>query len=166
MNIILGNLFGIVDGIFYCCSSQGKDEKRISFYQGIGGMFALLCQFFLEGYQGVITCIFALCRTWGKYFGFLNKKNVYFLIFFQLLLGFYLNQEGILGLFPVVSSVTYTLMVANSNSKKTFCRAMIINSALWFIYNISILAVTSALFNIIAIVLSIVNIKKAKLNLA
>lgn len=162
MNVLIGNFFGLINGLFYCFSTQSKSGKNIAFVQGVGGYFGLLCSLFLEGYQGVITSIFTLCRNWGKYFGILNNKNVYILIVFQITLGLYFNHEGILGLLPVTSSVIYTLMMISSASKEKMCEAIVINSFLWIAYNISILAITSAIFNIVAIIIAFGNIKKER----
>lgn len=101
-------------------------------------IFTIIANLLLGGYTGALTISVSIVRNAL----ILKKKNTKViticLVLIQIALGTYVNNLGLVGYLPIISSVSYTLTTFLT-SKMQFLRWLIIeNMSLWFIYDLTI----------------------------
>ncbi|BAL69885.1 hypothetical protein SMULJ23_1551 [Streptococcus mutans LJ23] len=114
-------------------------------------IFTIIANLLLGGYTGALTISVSIVRNAL----ILKKKNTKViticLVLIQIALGTYVNNLGLVGYLPIISSVSYTLTTFLT-SKMQFLRWLIIeNMSLWFIYDLTINAYPAVCMDILII---------------
>ena len=70
----------------------------------------------------------------------MTKTILTILIIIQIIVGTYLNQLGLIGYLPIISSVSYSLAIAITRNLQWLRWVIIENMLLWLIYDLTIQA--------------------------
>lgn len=102
-----------------------------------------------------------------KYFSLQNKltkKITWILFILCIVVGLYANNRGLIGLFPIVASASYTIFMFTTKDEQQMRWALVSNLILWFVHDIYIQAYPSALTDVVLSIWTSVQIfKKSKI---
>lgn len=158
--IIIGNIIALIASIIMVYSGFLKQKKKILYAQTIQIGLSVLSNIVLGGITGAIINALSCLRNILCYKNKLNKTAKIILILLATILSLMFNNLGFIGLFPVISTVVYTLFMNTKNVVK-FKWLIIITMFLWLMYDLFIKSYTSAVFdfmNIMANIISIIQI--------
>lgn len=124
----------------------------------------MLSNIVLGGITGAIINAISCVRNILCYKEKLNNTSKIILIVLATILSLYFNNLGIIGLLPLISSITYILLMNIKNVIK-FKYLIIFTMLLWFFYDLYIKSYTSACFDAMCIITnmgSIIQMNKQK----
>lgn len=162
--IILGNIIALIASLLMVYSGYIKKKEKIIFVQTIQIGLSVLSNMVLGGITGAIINALSLIRNILCYKNKLNTLAKIIITILSVVLIFMFNNLGIIGLLPLISTVVY-IWLMNIKDVIKFKYLIIFTMTIWFIYDIYIMSYTSAVFdfgNIIANIISIMQIKKIK----
>lgn len=162
--IILGNIIALIASLLMVYSGYIKKKEKIIFVQTIQIGLSVLSNMVLGGITGAIINALSLIRNILCYKNKLNTLAKIIITILSVVLTFMFNNLGIIGLLPLISTVVY-IWLMNLKDVIKFKYLIIFTMTIWFIYDIYIMSYTSAVFdfgNIIANIISIMQIKKIK----
>lgn len=162
MLFIVGETFSFIAAICLCYSTFNKEKKQMVLWQIFDSLFNIFSNLFLLSYSGFITCIFTTIRNTLEFKNLNSKKVTIVFCILLLILGFAFNNKGIIGLFPVVACVEYTIFMLRSKTSQALRIGLIINLSLWFIYDLYIKSYPMSIMDLIIIITSLFNIVKFK----
>ena len=90
----------------------------------------------------------------------MTKTILTILIIIQIIVGTYLNQLGIIGYLPIISSVSYSLAIAATPNLHWLRWVIIENMLLWLIYDLTIKAYPAAVTDVTITLTTLVAIIK------
>ena len=149
--IILGNIIALVAASISIVIGIIKSKKKILFTQTIQYITYAIADFILGGITGSITNLISIIRNVLCYKEKLNKTMIILLIIVSIILTLMFNNLGFIGLLPLFNNIVYTLFI-NIKDEFKFKILILTQMLLWLIYDITIRAYTSAIFEVITIV--------------
>jgi len=160
-NIIIGNIIGLFASLILVYSSIPKTKKKILYFQTTSIGLSVISNAVLGGISGAIINIINLIRNILCYKNKLNiiGKTIITLASTTLILKF--NNLKLIGLLPLISSVSYVWLMDIKDVKK-FKLLFAFTMTLWLIYDLTIKAYTSAIFDIITITMNLLTITKTE----
>ena len=161
---IIGNIVAFIGCILMVYTGLIKEKKKIIFVQTIQIAFLIASNLILGGITGAIINAVSCIRNIICYKDKLGTKEKIILIILSTSLSFYFNNLGIIGLLPLVSTISYTLLMDMKDVIK-FKKLIIFTLVMWLIYDIYIISYSSAAFdllNIITNAIAIYQINKVK----
>ena len=162
MQIILGNIIALIASIIMVYSGYLKQKKKILYVQTIQIGLSVLSNIVLGGITGVIINVISCVRNILCYKEKLNNTSKFILIILATILSLCFNNLGTIGLLPLISTITYILLINIKNIIK-FKYLTIFTMILWFFYDLYIKSYAFALFDAMCIITnisSIIQIKK------
>ena len=162
---IIGNIVAFIGCILMVYTGLIKEKKKIIFVQTIQITFLIASNLILGGITGAIINAVSCIRNIICYRDKLGTKEKIILVLISTSLSFYFNNLGIIGLLPLVSTISYTLLMDMKDVIK-FKKLIIFTLVMWLIYDIYIISYSSAAFdllNIITNVIAIYEMKKVKI---
>ena len=149
MQIIIGNIIALIASILMTFSGLQKSKKKILFIQIIQIFLTIISNLVLGGYTGAIVNAISLIRDILLYKDKVGVKEKIILIIFAIGLSIAFNNLGLIGLLPLIATVTYMLFMDTKDVIK-FKILIIISMILWFIYDLTIKSYTSSVFDILS----------------
>lgn len=117
-------------------SSLCKTKKNIFLFQCINKIFGILYTLLLRGYSGMIINILALVRNFLTLKNKMTIKIQAFICILMFVIGAIVNNRGLLGYLPILSSIEYTVIACrNKSTVKMVKIALLINMIMWGIYD-------------------------------
>lgn len=165
LQTIIGNIVAFIGCILMVYTGLIKEKKKIIFVQTIQITFLIASNLILGGITGAIINAVSCIRNIICYRDKLGTKEKIILVLISTSLSFYFNNLGIIGLLPLVSTISYTLLMDMKDVIK-FKKLIIFTLVMWLIYDIYIISYSSAAFdllNIITNVIAIYEMKKVKI---
>jgi len=157
MQLIIGNIVALIASIIMVYSGFLKQKKTILYTQTIQIGLSVLSNIILGGITGAIINALSCIRNILCYRNKLNTKAKIILILLATILSLLFNNLGIIGLFPVLSIIIYTLFMNIKNVVK-FKWLIVITMFLWLVYDLFIKSYTSAVFDFMSIIANIISI--------
>lgn len=161
--ILIANAIALIASLLMVYTGYIKKKEKILFFQTIQIGLSVTSNLILGGITGAIINALGLIRNILCYKEKLNKIAQIILIILSILLGVYFNNLALIGLLPIISNVVYMVFM-NIKDVTKFKYLIIFTMTMWLIYDIYIMSYTSAVFdlgNIIANIISIIQIKKS-----
>lgn len=162
IQLILGNIFGLLCGVFCALSTFGKTNKQIMKLQCLDCTSGIISCLILQGYSGALTQLVSLARNIAVYKEKCTKTLQIIFISLILILGISFNNRGILGLLPIIASIEYTITIMRTSNTNIVRASLAINNILWIIYDFTIQNYLNTILSIIIICTSVLNIIKTK----
>ena len=166
IQIIIGNIIALIASVIMVYSGYIKEKKKILYVQTVQIGLSVISNLVLGGITGAIINAISCVRNILCYKEKLNILAKIILIILAIVLSLIFNNIGLIGLLPVVSTVTYILLM-NIKDVIKFKYLIIFTMVLWLFYDIYIKSYTSACFDFLTIVTNIISIvqinKKNKL---
>lgn len=155
--IIMGNIIALIASIIMVYSGFLKQKKTILYSQTIQIGLSVLSNIILGGITGAIINALNCVRNILCYKNKLGLKSKIILIFLATTLSLMFNNLGVIGLLPVISTITYILLM-NTKDIINFKWLIIFTMLMWLIYDLFIKSYTSAIFDFMNIVANIISI--------
>ena len=158
--LILGNIFSLLSAICIAISVLKKNKNDLIYWQVIDVIFCILSNIALYTYAALTTNSVALIRNILAYKNKLTKKITWILFVLCIIVGLWANNRGVIGLFPIIASASYTIFMFTTKNEQQMRWALSSNLILWFIHDIYVQAYPSALTDIILSIWTFMQIYK------
>lgn len=163
MQIIIGNIVALIASIIMVYSGYLKKKNKILYTQTIQIGLSVLSNIILGGITGAIINAISCVRNILCYKEKLNNTSKIILIILATTLSLCFNNLGFIGLLPLISTITYILLMNTKNVIK-FKYLIIYTMILWFCYDLYIKSYTSACFDFMCVIANFVSIIQIKKN--
>ena len=162
--VLIANIIAFIASLILIYTGYLKDKKQILLFQIIQFILFIISYLLLGAFTGVILNFLGIIRNTLSYFKKLSKPFIFILSILSIIFTIKYNTFGLIGLLPLIGVILYTCFMNTENIIKF--KLLIINAlVLSTIYDIVVMSYSSAVFNIITIILSINAIYKIKTNL-
>ena len=162
--VLIANIIAFIASLILIYTGYLKDKKQILLFQIIQFILFIISYLLLGAFTGVILNFLGIIRNTLSYFKKLSKPFIFILSILSIIFTIKYNTFGLIGLLPLIGVILYTCFMNTENIIKF--KLLIINAlVLSTIYDIVVMSYSSAIFNIITIILSINAIYKIKTNL-
>ena len=166
MILVIANIFRILAAIFDIMAANTNNTKKIYLYNGIYNFLLGIQYALLNAIAGAISSFAAILRN----IIFHKRKGSIFALIIYLVFVILINipaYDGIISILPIIMVFMYTISIYRAKVigiKYT----VIITCALEIIYDIYYAAYMGAILcviNIIVVVISLIRIKRSKVNI-
>ena len=161
ISIIIGNIIALIASILMVYSGILKHKEKILYFQTVQIGMSVISNIFLGGITGAIINALSMIRNILCYKDKLGLKEKIVITILAVIFTFEFNNLGYIGLFPLISTVSY-IWLMNVNNVKKIKLLIAFTMLMWFIYDIVIKSYTSAIFDFMNIVANIVTIFQIK----
>ena len=160
MSLIIGNIFSLLSSICVLISVAVKSKKSLIKWQTFNILFYIFACIVLNAYAALVSIFIALVRNILAYKDKLTKRITFVLCLLILVVGVWVNNRGIIGIFPIAAIVSYTILIYTTKNEQQMRYALILNMVLWFVHNLFIMAYPSAISNVLICLWTALNIIK------
>lgn len=160
--IILGEFFSLLAALCLAYSTFSNIKNKMILWQAINAIFYGLSNLLLGGYTAVVTNILTLCRNVLQVNGKLNKTSTVIICILMIGIGVCFNNNGLLGLLPIIASVSYTICIYVLKSAQKMRVALVINLIQWLFFDFFIKAYPMFVMDLIIIIITLINIFRYK----
>ena len=157
INIIIGNIIALVASVLMVYSGLIMKKKKIIYIQTLQLGLLTVSTAVLGGITGTIMNIVDCIRNILCYKDKLVVKAKVILIIISTVLTVKFNNLGIVGMLPLISTISYILLIDSKEIIKLKI-LFIVTSILWCIYGVVIKSYSSAIFNILNIITNSISI--------
>ena len=141
LDIILGNVWCLAATITDAFSGTRKTKKGMLIAQALSQVFYIISALALNAYSAAAQNAVSFFRNiYGIYDEKHNKFMDWLFIILPVVLGLYFNNQGLLGLIPVIANLEYALaLFVFAKNPTTLKIAFIICTAMFIFFNFCIL---------------------------
>ena len=164
VSIIIGNIIALIASILMVYSGMLKQKKKILYVQTVQIGLSVVSNIVLGGITGAIINAISMIRNIICYKEKLGTREKIIITILAVVLSLIFNNLGIIGILPVISTVTYVWLM-NVKDVRKFKLLIAFTMLMWLIYDTVIKSYTSAIFdfmNLIANVITVFQIRKLK----
>ncbi|MBQ2836418.1 MAG: YgjV family protein [Clostridia bacterium] len=159
IQIIIGNIIALLASLLMVYTGLLRKKEKFIYIQTFQMLLLAISNLILGGITGVITNIFGCIRNILCYKNKLKNTEKIILVVITSVFSLCFNNLGFIGILPLISTVTYTLLIDLKDVVK-FKILVILTVILWFIYDIYIQSYTSAIFDFMTIITNTIAIYK------
>ena len=157
MTLIIGNIIALIASLLMVYSGIIKEKKKILIVQDIQMILLAISNAVLGGITGCIINAIGVVRNTLCYYDKFNIIEKIIIILLSVGLTLLFNNMGIIGIFPLISIVVYTLFM--TTKKILYFKYLIIfTMVMWAIYDITIRNYVAFIFDIFTIITNIIAI--------
>ena len=157
---LLAQVLSAIGALCVTISSFAKSKNNMLVWQSTDYIFTAISNLLLWGYTGALTISISIIRNSLMVKKKMTKAILTILIIIQIILGSYLNQLGLIGYLPIISSVSYSLAIAITRNLQWLRWVIIENMLLWLIYDLTIQAYPAAVTDVTITLTTLVAIIK------
>ncbi len=160
--LIIGNTLSLLSAICIAISVIKKNKNDLIWWQILDVIFCILSNIALSTYAALTTNSVALVRNVLAYKNKLTKNKTFILFVLCIIAGLWANNRGIIGLFPIIASTTYTIFMYTTKNEQQMRWALVSNLMLWFVHDVYVQAYPSALTDMALGIWTLIQIYKNK----
>ena len=134
--LIVGNIFSLLSAVCVAISVIKKSKNDLIWWQIFDIMFCILSNIALYTYSALTTNSVALIRNFLAYKNKLTKNLTWILFFLCIIVGLWANNRGVIGLFPILASTSYTIFMYITKNAQQMRWALVSNLILWLVHDI------------------------------
>ena len=135
---LLGNLISFVAACFTIASAWSGNRKRIYLYPAVQCFLLALANIFFNSISGVTTYIICAARNVLLAYDRFTARLCIITVACVGIIGISVNNRGMIGLLPVITTALYTIVCFFAKRRSTIKMNIIVNLALWAVYDILI----------------------------
>lgn len=158
--LIVGNIFSLLSAICIAVSVIKKNKNDLIWWQIIDVIFCILSNIALYAYAALTTNSVALIRNILAYKNKLSKNLTLILMVLCIVAGLWANNRGIIGLFPIIASASYTVFMFTTKDEQQMRWALVSNLVLWLVHDIYVQAYPSAVTDLVLSIWTAIQIFK------
>lgn len=140
MKLPIAMVFSGLGAFCLAYSSFAKNKQQMLIWQVSDYIFTITANLLLGGYTGALTISVSIIRNLLIIKQKNNKWITICLVLIQITLGSWVNNLGLIGYLPIISSVSYTLTTFLTSKMQILRWLIIENMLLWLVYDITIKA--------------------------
>lgn len=159
--IIIGNIIALIASLLMVYSGIIKQKKKILYVQTIQISLSILSNIVLGGVVGAIINGLSCIRNILCYKDKLGLKEKIIITILALVLSLRFNNLGMIGVLPLISTITY-LWLMNVKNVIKFKYLIIFTMILWCIYDFTIKSYSSSVFDFMTVITNTYSIMKIK----
>ena len=160
MNLIIGNLISLAAAVFLAVSCIVKDHKKVFLWQTVNCLLLAVSSYFFGSFAGITTLFLCALRNILIVTDRYTKPAMLVTLVSVIASGLIANNKGIIGLLPIVATVEYTICCHYVHGKNATRWSIFANEVIWVLYSLLILDVSTAVSDLVIIVVDIVAIVK------
>lgn len=164
MKLPIAMIFSGLGAFCLAYSSFTKNKQQMLIWQISDYIFTMIANLLLGGYTGALTISVSIIRNTL----IIKQKNTKWitlcLVLIQISLGSYVNNLGVIGFLPIISSVSYTLTTFLTSKMQILRWLIIENMLLWLVYDITIKAYPAVCMDIFISLSTLLAIYKHHIN--
>lgn len=160
MNIILANIISLIGNCFLIISPFCKNKKKIISFQLVDNIAAVVSCILLEAYTGIVMALCACIRNTLCIKYELSKKVSAIIVTVISIIAIATNNMGLLGIIPIIATIMYSYTICLSQNTLHILIILMLNNAMYLVYNFCIKNYTASVFKFIVICTSFINIIK------
>ena len=150
IDLILGNLFGLLAMIADSFSSSMKTTKKVLWVQSLAQVFYCAGSVVLKGYSAAAQSVVSILRN----FTVLGKKHPKWLEWLWVVLGVALgiccNNRGFWGFLPIIANLEYSIaIIAFKKNERALKFAFLVSIPFYAVFSAVILNFVSLVCNIV-----------------
>lgn len=149
--IVIANIIALIAALLMVYSGLVKKKEKIIYIQTVQIGLSVLSNIILGGVTGAIINGISCIRNILCYKDKLKIQQKIILVLVSIVLSLCFNNLGVIGILPLISTVTYTLLMDIQDIIK-FKILTIFTMVMWFIYDFYIMSYSSAVFDFFNIV--------------
>lgn len=157
-DLVIANCISFVSALFTCASCYSHDKKRIYLYQVGQCLILAIANIFFHSYAGIVTLALCAVRNLLLAIDRFSRKSCFVIAALMLILGMALNNNGAIGWIVICANVIYTIGGYFARSELTIKINIVVDLALWIIYEILIIDIPSLIADVIGIVIAVASI--------
>lgn len=159
-HLLIGNIFSFLSAVCIAVSVIKKNKNDLIWWQIIDVIFCILSNIALYTYAAMTTNSVALIRNILAYKNKLSKNLTLILCVLCVVVGLWANNRGIIGLFPIIASASYTIFMFITKNEQQMRWALVSNLILWLVHDIYVQAYPSAVTDLVLSVWTMAQIWK------
>ncbi|WP_407391323.1 YgjV family protein [Methanobrevibacter sp.] len=148
---MLGNLISLFAGIFVIFSLWVNDDKKVYKYQILNTFILIFASFFFNSYVGVVVMTIVTIRLYMVYKDKFTLNWAIFFLIISTIIGFAVNNLGIVGLIPVIATLQITICNYICKDIKWIKLSFIINESFYAIYFWCVFDFTSVIIQFVTV---------------
>lgn len=156
--LIVGNIFSFLSAVCIAVSVIKKSKNSLIGWQIIDVIFCILSNIALYTYAAMTTNSIALIRNILAYKNKLTPHLTWGLTILCIIVGLWANNRGFIGLFPIVASASYTVLMYTTRNEQQMRYALVSNLVLWCIHDFYVQAYPSAITDVVLSLWTVVQI--------
>ena len=162
-NLIIGNLCSFIAMIADSVGSTRKSAKSMLLFQTVGQFIYATGTFILKGYSGAVQNLVSILRNILAIKKIENKYAEWGLAALGVVLGLSFNNMGLLGVFPVVANLQYTIAVFRfKDNEKALKVSFLICILLFACFNVAILNFVGVASNAVVFITTALSLLKSR----
>ena len=159
MGLIVGNLFSLLAMVADSFSSSRKTVRGMLLVQCLGLGFFAASSICLKGYSAAVQNVVSIIRNLAAVRKTENKMFEYALIVLGVVLGVAFNNRGVLGLFPVIGNLVYSIGVFRfRDNERALKYVFLVAVAMFAVFNAAILNFVGVASNVVVVVVTIISL--------
>lgn len=159
---LIANILSGIGAILLLYSTFGKKKENILLVQALSATASAVSYLLAASYSAMLISIIAVMRNIIAAKGKLTPSITFAISIILVLLGLCANTRGLVGLFPIVASVEYTIWSARGTTAQSLRWAVFVNLALWLIHDICVSLYLFVAMDLIILTATVVNIVRNK----
>ena len=136
--MIVGNIFSFLAACFTLASAWSRERKRIYLFQAAQCFLLALANVFFASLSGTTTFLLCAARNGLIAFDRFTGRRCAVFVLAVAALGLLSNNRGAVGLIPVFTTAIYTVACLYAKRIKAVKCNLIVNLALWTVYDLFI----------------------------
>jgi hypothetical protein len=160
--LIIGNVFSLLSAICIAVSVIKKSKADLIWWQIFDVLFCIFSNIALYTYAALTTNLLSLIRNILAYKNKLTKTITIILLILCIIIGLLANNRGIIGLFPITASASYTIFIYITKNEQQMRWALVSNLLLWFVHDFYVQSYPLALTDVILSIWTCLQIYKNK----
>ncbi len=157
--IVIGNIISFIAAVFLAISCIVKDRKQIFILQFMNCAVLAVASYFFGSYAAISTLVLCCIRNIFIMRDRYTRPAMTVLVVLVIIAGLFTNNRGIIGLLPVVATVEYTMCCHFITDVGKTRISILVNELIWVVYSFFVMDISTALTDIIVIIVDIAAIK-------
>lgn len=156
----IGLIFSAIGATCLAISSFAKTKKSMLSWQLSDYFFTMIANFLLGGYTGAISISVSIIRNTLMIKKWDSIYTTALLVIIQVTLGTHVNNLGLIGCLPLISSVSYTIVSFLTDRVQWLRWVTVENMLLWSLYDFTIKAYPALVMDVVITITTLIAIKK------
>lgn len=152
-SLVIANILSFIGKACFIVSSASNTKKRMLIIQVFNAIFDGLACLISGSYAGAITNLIAIFRNILAAKNIDNKLVTISICLIMLTTGIIFNNKGVIGFFPIIASISYTLIIIPAKNVTVSRIGLIVNRCLWLVHDIYFLLIPAIIINIVILII-------------
>ena len=162
-NVIIGNAASAGAMVTDSISGAVKTQKKILLMQTVSQFFYMASSIVLKGYSATVQNAVAVARNLVAIKGTKSRTVEFILIAAPVILGFFFNNRGVVGLLPVMANLEYSVAVFRYSAEPVKLKiAFIVCNAMYTVFNFAVLNFVGGISGVVIFATTLISVIKSR----